>query len=110
MPIKLDDGTNEAFLWINDSYVSPLTSHQIPKVADAFFWVGTQGTTQRSNGILPLDLSKHQGKIHSDTKFRVPFGNIVWENQDHFCNLSTLRCRSQKYVWHGAKLKNQYIH
>ena len=87
MPIKLDDGTNEAFLWINDSYVSPQTSLQIPKVADAFFWVGTQGTKQSSTERLPLDLRKHQGKLHNDTKFRVPFGNIVWENQDHFCNL-----------------------
>ena len=75
VPFKFDDGPNEEFMWVNDSYVSLLTSRQIPK--DAFFWVGTQ----------PLDLRKHQGKIHSNTKFRVPFGNIVWENQDHFCNL-----------------------
>ena len=77
MPIKLDDGTNEAFLWVNDSYVSPLTSLQIPKVADAFFWEGIQDIKQSLNGILPLDLKKHQGKIHSDTKFRVSFGTCV---------------------------------
>ena len=74
VPFKFDDGPNEEFLWVNDSYVSPLTSLQIPK--DAFFWV-----------FKDLDLRKHQGKIHSDTKFRVPFGNIVYKNQDHFCNL-----------------------
>ena len=83
MPFKFDDGPNEEFLLVND----PNVSLQIPKVSDAFFWVGTQGTQINSNGILPLDLRRHQGKIHSDTKFRVPFGNIVWENQDHFCNL-----------------------
>ena len=55
MPFKFDDGPNEEFLWINDSYVSLLTSLQIPKV-------GAQGTKQSSNGILPLDLRKHQGK------------------------------------------------
>ena len=52
VPFKLDDGPNEEFLWVNDSYVSPLTSLQIPK--DAFFY-----------GILPLDLRKDQGKIHN---------------------------------------------
>ena len=60
VPFKFDDGPNEEFLWVNDSYVSQLTSLQIPK--DAFFY-----------GIVPLDLRKHQGKTHSDTKFR----NIV---------------------------------
>ena len=63
VPFKFDDGPNEEFLWVNDSYVSPLTSLQIPK--NAFFWVGTQGTKQSSNGIVPLDLRKHQGKIHN---------------------------------------------
>ena len=79
VPFKFDDGPNEEFLRVNDSYVSQLTSLQIPKVADAFFWAGTQGTKQNSNVILPLDLKKNQGKIHSDTKFRFSFGNIVWE-------------------------------
>ena len=84
MPLKFDNGPNEEFMWVNDSYVSLLTSHQIPKVADAFFWEGIQDIKQSLNGILPLDLKKQQGKIHSDTKFRVPFGNVVWETKTIF--------------------------